>query len=51
MVDLNNNGLLSPMFIIGGDFKLGIIRGTVEVNVDQVMSGPMGGSGLGSDWK
>lgn len=35
----------------GGDIRAGIFRSNVEVNVDQIMSGPMGGSGLGSDWK
>jgi len=48
---VNINGKTIPMLIFGGDIRAGFIRTTVEVNVDQIISGPMGGSGLGSDWK
>ena len=51
MIDLQGNGVKSPMLIFGGDIRAGIFRSNVEVNVDQIMSGLMGGSGLGSDWK
>ncbi|SMC70330.1 DUF6443 domain-containing protein [Moheibacter sediminis] len=46
MVDLNNNGGKTPMFILGGDVRAGIFRFNVEVNVDDVVQGP-----LGSGWK
>lgn len=50
MVDIDNNGILTPMTIIGGEVKWGI-SGTVEWNVSQTASRTLGGSGVGNGWK
>ncbi|WP_374360396.1 DUF6443 domain-containing protein [Cloacibacterium sp.] len=50
LFDLNNDGNLAPMDIIGGEVKYGI-KADVEWNVTQTISRLYGGTGFGNNWK
>ncbi|GAB0157904.1 hypothetical protein CHRYSEOSP005_31950 [Chryseobacterium sp. Alg-005] len=50
MIDVNNDGNLSPMDIVGGKVKWGV-SADIEWNATQTISRTLGGRGVGSAWK